>query len=212
MPCHKYAAKKRRSGKKSTSNCITHYFSTPVGPEENQCVRAKSAGRPGGDGYPIAVRDEGRDLPRARRSEAGEPCPVEGRSGIGLAAGCDVAVADEIRDWIGALKRPDEPREHRVLGRCIREIVGSLELDADREVVAALAALPRRDSGVPCAIVAPDELHELTVAPDQEMRGDAQIRDRGERRMRVRIEGIGEETRNRVAAECARRQRDSVHD
>jgi len=65
---------------------------------------------------------------------------------------------------------------------------------------------------VPCALVAGDELHEFAVAADQEMRRDAKLRNRCEGRMRIRIERVGEEPCDRLSAEFARRQRDSVHD
>src|SRR6516165_10910911 len=106
----------------------------------------------------------GRDLAYAPRREAGESCPVESGPRVGLAAGRDVAMPHDIRDRIDALQRSDEPCDHRVLRGRIRLIIGPLELDPDRKIVAALAAFPRRDSRVPCALVAGDELHEFAVA------------------------------------------------
>ena len=73
--------------------------------------------------------------------------PVERGPGVGLAAGRDVAVADDVRDRIAA---PRAPGPGARASRIARPRRGSssvpFELDADREVVAALAALPRGDA------------------------------------------------------------------
>ena len=60
--------------------------------------------------------------------------------------------------------------------------------------------------------VARDKLQQLSVAADEEVRGHAQAGDRRERRIRGRVEGVGEETHHGVAFEHSRRQRDPVND
>jgi hypothetical protein len=90
--------------------------------------------------------------------------------------------------------------------------VHSLELDAYRKVVAALATLPGRDSGVPCAERAGDELQQRATAPDQEVRGDAHSGELVERRVRARIKPVGKKFDDGATAELARRQRDVVND
>ena len=91
------------------------------------------------------ARADGRLSRPAAPASAGSRGPVEGRAGVGLAARRDVAVADDVgRSGIAPLQRAQRAREPRVLRGRVREVVGALELDADREVVAALAAPPRR--------------------------------------------------------------------
>jgi hypothetical protein len=106
----------------------------------------------------------------------------------------------------------DEPGQHRVLRRRVRNVVGALELDPDGEVVAPDAAFPRRFAGVPCPLAAGDELDEPAVAADQEVRRHAQRRDRREIRVRRGVEAVREQPLDGVAAERARRQRNAVDD
>jgi hypothetical protein len=51
-------------------------------------------------------------------------------------------VAGNVRDRVTPAKRARESAEHRVLGIRIGEQIGAFELDADRKIVASLAALP----------------------------------------------------------------------
>jgi hypothetical protein len=81
-------------------------------------------------------------------------------------------MADAVGDGIAAAQRPHQPRQPDVLDVLERPVVGTLELDADGEVVAAAAAAPLRLAGVPGALRASDELGEPAVAPDQEMARD----------------------------------------
>jgi len=55
-----------------------------------------------------------------------------------------------------------------------------------------------------------DELHQLAVAPDEEMRGDLEPRDLAEVGMRRRVEPVGEQALDGIAAELAGRQADRV--
>src|SRR5437667_11317102 len=75
IPCHWNAAKKRSSGKKSTSKAITLHYTR----------LSRSVANP-------ALEETG--VPAQSR-------PVEARPGIGLAPRCDVAVAREVGDRIG---------------------------------------------------------------------------------------------------------------
>ena len=121
-------------------------------------------------------------------------------------------MAGELSDRIAPAERPRKPAEHRVLRIGVGHRVGALQLDAYRKVVAALAAVPGRLSGMPCAERAGDELQQRAVAPDQEVRGDAHPRERVEARVRIGVEAVRKQIDDGVAAELARRQRDVVND
>src|SRR5205823_5379902 len=101
-------------------------------------------------------------LSRPRREQPMEAGPVERGTGIGLAPWRDVTMAHDVLYRADTTKRTDQPREHRVLRRRVRRRIGALELDAHGKVVASLAPLPCRHSGVPRAIEASDELNERT--------------------------------------------------
>src|SRR6185312_3467201 len=83
-------------------------------------------------------------LAPAARGQAPKPRPLERGPRVGLTARGDVAVAGDVDDRIAPSQCLRQARERRVLPRRIRNVVGAFELDADREIVAALAAPPRR--------------------------------------------------------------------
>src|SRR5438034_11484431 len=139
-----------------------------------------------------------------------QPRPVETRAGIGLATGCDVAVRGDVAQRECSFQTVNQLDQARVLSVGEGGIVRAFELDADREIVAPLAAAPARDAGMPGAARDRHELHELAVAPHEEVRRDAQLRDLAEIRVRFRVEAIGEEALDRVAAVLPRRQADRV--
>ena len=160
---------------------------------------------------------EARGLSRKRRQiatgeQASEACPVEGRAGIGLAIRGDIAVARHVFDGISARNRANEPREHCVLWAFVRNVVRALELDADREIVAASAAAPVRFARMPCAPLARYELQQTSIATDEEMRGYAQRGDRGEVRICRCIKAVREEPLDAISVEPAGRQRNAVQD
>src|SRR5579859_4764518 len=110
--------------------------------------------------------------------ECGEqPRPVEVRARVGLATRRDVAVRSDIAQRQPASQLADETREARVLSVGEDAVVDALELDADGKIVAAAATAPGRGAGMPRAALDRHELHQLAVAADQEMRGDAQVND-----------------------------------
>src|SRR5262249_26451580 len=138
--------------------------------------------------------------------------PVEGRARIGLAAWRDVAVTDHLGNGIAAAQSASKPRHRRVLRALVGDVVRAFQLDADGKSVAVRASSPAGAAGVPSAQRAWNELNETSVAPDQEMRRDAQLCDPAIVRMRPRIEPIGEELDDGVAAEPSRRKRDVMND
>ena len=123
----------------------------------------------------------GSSRPAALRfaEQRAQALPVERRTGIGLAARSDVAVPGEVGDRIARSQRRHESREARVLSLRVRPRVGAFELDADREIVAALASLPRRDAGVPCAR---SQGTNWTSEPSRRMKKCADTWDRGSSR------------------------------
>src|SRR5690242_1437899 len=90
----------------------------------------------------------GREAKRTRAHRPAQSRPVEAGAGIGLASGGDVLVPGDVGDGIARSDLVDERCEHRVLALVERLALEALELDADREVVAAVAAAPCRASGV----------------------------------------------------------------
>src|SRR4029434_8687575 len=197
MPCHLNATKKRISGKKSAMSCITVHY-TPAG------VPSARAG-PG-------QLKAGRAPSPTGRCQSAQLVPVERRAGIGLAVRRDVRMSGHVLDRIAASEGLEESREHRVLRALVGDVVGAFELDADRKVVAVGAAAETRHAGVPRPLVAGHELQESSVAAHEKVRGDVQVRDRYKGRMGRRVEPIGEQPQDRVAAEHTRWQRDAVDD
>src|SRR5690348_3885062 len=146
----------------------------------------------------------------ARGGEEPVASPVQGRSGVGLAASGDLVVARQIGDRIAPTQGPRQAGEGPVLRVGVRQLVGSLELDADRKVVAALAPLPGRRASVPGTQGARNELQQRSVTSDQKVRGDTQGRKGFETRMRA-ADAVGEQLDDAVASELARRQGYAVH-
>src|SRR5215471_7563024 len=116
--CQLKAIKKRMSGKKSARSCITCHY-TPYVPEP-----ARGPPDHGSRSWRVLA---------AGGSETPEPWPVEGRAGIGLAAGRHVGMPGDMFDREAAPESLQEARELRILRRCVLCGVGPLELDADRK-------------------------------------------------------------------------------
>jgi len=110
-------------------------------------------------------------------------------------------------------ERAGELDERVVLRLGEGNVVGAFELDADGEIVAALAPVPRRGACMPRAIVGRNVLAQLPVAANEEMRGDLESVDLPEVFVLPRIEAVLEERVDPGAPELARRQRDRMdHD
>src|SRR6185437_15987640 len=149
-------------------------------------LRLPAAHEMGGKGYAACTggatprRNKDFGSGTRRREARAQALPFEPRAGIGLAAGRDVAVAGDVERAVTLGEGADERGQRAVLGLGVGDVVGALELDADGEVVAALAALPCRGARVPGALGARDVLNERAVAGDHEMRGHAQAFDGAE--------------------------------
>src|SRR6185436_39142 len=158
----------------------------------------------------VAPREAAR--PRSACSECEKKTrPVEPVAGIGLAPGSEVAVRSDLAQRQRRTQRAHESRELRILRIGERALRRSLQLDADRKVVAALPSAPARDTRVPGAPLHGDELDQLAVPTHQEMRRHAQVLQLAEGRMRSRVEPVGEQFLDRVAAEFPGRQADRMH-
>src|SRR5690606_19410841 len=116
------------------------------------------------------------------------------------------------RRVLGA-KRADEPGERRVLRGLVRNVVGAFELHAYRKVVAAGSPEVLRLAGMPGALLEADILRQRAVPRDQDVRRHLEPRDRGEVRVRPRVEPVDEERVDPRPAEASRRKADAVqHD
>jgi hypothetical protein len=71
------------------------------------------------------------------------------RSGIGLAAGCDIAVRGNPAQRQDGLERSHQFGQAGVLRGREPAVVDAFEFDANREIVAALARAPARNAGMP---------------------------------------------------------------
>src|SRR5258706_13783825 len=141
------------------------------------------------------------------------PLPVEPRPRVGLAPRSDIAMARNIERAEARLQLAREARERFVLRLGEGHVVGALELDADGEVVALLAPVPRRDARMPRAHLGRHVLDHGAVAANEVVRRHLHRRNPGEIRMGLRIEAPHEEVVDPRAAVLVRRQRDVVdHD
>src|SRR3569623_2676700 len=103
--------------------------------------------------------------------------PIEPGAGIGLAAGRDGAVADDMREVEGGITLHERARnrgERDVLRIVVGPVVETFELDADGSVKAPFAHGEARLSSMPGAMIEGDVLHHFAVAANQHMGGDAQ--------------------------------------
>jgi hypothetical protein len=85
-------------------------------------------------GLTVGLSEGGGEAPVAR--------PVERGPGVRLSSWRHLVVAGEVRDRIAPAQRVRESPEHCVLDVRVGQQVGALELDANRKIVAPLAALP----------------------------------------------------------------------
>src|SRR6185295_20322836 len=100
----------------------------------------------------------GEESLRPARQTRQQARPVEVRARIGLAAGGNVAVRGDLAQGKDGAKLFQKKKKSLVLRGLEFAVIGAFELDADREIVAALAPAPARSAGVPGAL---PERHEL---------------------------------------------------
>lgn len=134
------------------------------------------------------------------------------RSGIGFSARGDIGMTD------AGLQRetPSQCGNQRVQRRVLccgeRTVVVSLKLDAERKIIAAFMPLATRHTRMPRTIQARNELDQMTIAPDEEVRGNPAVGNGGEVGMRRRVEAVGEEIGHGCSAKLARWQADGMDD
>lgn len=135
------------------------------------------------------------------------------RSGIGLATGRggDVGMTDAVLDRVGALQHPGQIRQHRVLRIGERLIVGTFELDADREIVAAAVAAPLGPPRMPGTSGTRDKLDQFAIAAYQEVAGNLEALNLAVVWVGTRVEAVGKQFDDAGATELARRQADVVN-
>src|SRR5690606_38869814 len=151
-------------------------------------------------------------LEPGERGHRKDPIPVEAGARVDLATGRDVLVADGVAQAVAPAQDGDGRREAGVLALGEAVALVADELDADREVVAARPAEQARCAGMPGAVVAGDELHQLSPPPDQQVRGHAHALEVGEGRMRPQVEPVAEERLDAAQAEAPGRQADEMDD
>jgi len=192
----------RRSARKKARKRATGYYTGSRIPRWCRRIRLNGPGS-----------QDGRRGSSAGRSDAPmQTRPVERGTGIGLAAWGDVAVSDDRFYGISPARRSDESRQRLVLRCQVTYLVGTLQFDADREIVALCAAAPRRGASMPRALRARDELHQAAIATDEKVRRDLLLRNRGEIGVRGGVKRVGEEAYDAIAAEFSWGQRNPVHD
>jgi hypothetical protein len=99
--------------------------------------------------------------------------PVEGGSGVGLSAGCNVAMSDHPlgrQARVRLAQRGDHLGERLVLGAVVGQGVGALEFDADRIIIARLPSLEAGFSGMPGAVGEFDVLRYGAIPSDHQVR------------------------------------------
>jgi len=193
-----------------TKACVTILWDDGRwGKTKISCMAARRP-RPGADVRWNQPRSPGANAAvstASARAKRGNRRPFRGRS----CAGPKRPVPAHRAQRIGREQGPGQPRQSVVLGVGVRQRVGSLQLHADRKVVAAGAFLEHRFARVPGPLGAADELDQLCVARDQEMGRYAQPAQPGEIRVRVMVQTVREQPLDVPAAELARRQADVVY-
>ena len=141
---------------------------------------------------------------------AGQSWPIKEWSRVGLASRGDVRMSGECRNGVMRYQAFDQFIQLLILRVFKRQFVATFELDADREVIAAFASVPVRDAGVPGALVAGYELDHRAVSPDQKVCRYSECAYPCKVGVGSRIERVGEEALDVVAAELRGGQADGV--
>jgi hypothetical protein len=97
--------------------------------------------------------------------------PVKTGPRIKLAAWRYMFVPHQVVYWELLHQVTAQRRQLTVLGGFERVSFKALEFDADGKVIAVVTPEMVRDSGMPCACLCADKLHQETVTPDEKMRG-----------------------------------------
>jgi len=150
-------------------------------------------------------------LKSSERSQ--QPLPVEGRAGITLATGGDIAMADDgvgAQQRIGRQQRPGHRDQPLILGLTVGEVIGALQLDPDGEIVAGGSPPKAGAARMPGPPIEGDELGQAPITLDQQVGGDLQPLNRGEKGVAPGLQPVGEQLRDMAATKLARGQADVV--
>ena len=112
--------------------------------------------------------------------QGAEIVPVKRRAGVAFAAGGDVAVAADACRGDARVAGDDgagEAGERLVLAQGVGLLVAAVKFNADAEIVAVFPPLVVGNAGVPSAVEGGNVLPDMAVAQDEEMGGDAQVRN-----------------------------------
>ena len=129
--------------------------------------------------------------------------------------GRDIAVtADPFGRYRGKRlrQRLDHGCQLVVLRRRIGFVVLSFQFDADGIIIARAASLKSRFTRMPGAHSERNVLHYFTGPPDQQMAGDAQVRNPGKIGVGIRIKPVGEQIIDPGPPVLTWRQTDTVDD
>lgn len=144
-------------------------------------------------------------------SERGQTLPVEAGARIAFAPGRNIAMPGNGTDRVITAQHFEKSGKTRVLSIFEGQLVAPFQLDAQRKIIAARLPFPAGNTRMPGALLTGDELNQLTIAPDEKMRGDTQVADPGKIGMRCGVQRIGEQADDIVAAELGRRQTDRMN-
>ena len=141
--------------------------------------------------------------------------PVEAFPRVGLAARGDVFVAGDVlarKCGIGGQQGIDDGIELDVLNVFVGRIVGALQLNPDREVIADGAVAVAGNAGMPGALIEGDVLYQFARAADQEMCGNPEVSDALVVGVLAGIQRIGEKLGDALRAKLSRGKADAVND
>jgi hypothetical protein len=96
--------------------------------------------------------------------------PFKAGTGVPLSAWGNVLMTCHMRDRVVVLEIAAQLGQAQVLGIFKGLALQTLQLDAYRIVVAIAFASVLRGSGMPCAIIAADELPQRAISLNQEVR------------------------------------------
>ena len=137
-----------------------------------------------------------------------QPGPVEASAGVELTTGRHVLVTSDMLDREALQQGRTQAGKCLVLG-CGKVLAfETLELNADRVVVAIGTAAVVRDAGVPGAVFTTDKLPKLAGAPNIEVTGDLNAFDGFVVGVLVPAKPVGKEALHRIAAVVTRGEAD----
>jgi len=153
---------------------------------------------------------------KSRRMAAGkifaDPQPIKFGPRIGLPAGRNISMSDDMGEGITAAQRAEQMLQSKVLGFLERQFITAFQLDSERKIVTSIAPIPARYARMPGTPGAGNKLHQLAISANQEVGRNPQRMNPAEIRMGIRVEPIGKEPLDRVAAKYTWWEADGMND